>query len=193
MIKKLVSSIAIAGLAISLTGTALAASGNSSSSSATANSSVSSTQSTQTSPSYLFVISSQSAKITKGSNNQYSLAIPLSDNNQVLSFSDRPYDIVKSISADEFRSAWGNSTNSFTNNPPNAVLSSSAIKPKIITLLSARLKDNVLTFTFKLTSGMEGSLNTARLVKPVLTIDSSSCPSGLTANQRLLMCIGEQW
>ena len=117
--------------------------------------------------SFLFVVSSDKAKVTMPSQTTYKLTILRSDLNQVLVFSDRPERIVHTITAKELQANWKVASNSFKVDPPNAVLSSYETKPVIVILQSMQVNKNDISFTFTTDHPM-----TARHMKKVtLTID----------------------
>ena len=73
-------------------------------------------------PSFLFVILSNYGQIQKDSDGSYQLILDHGDIEKVLSFSDRPYRIVKHMTGAELQSDWNIGSDSFKKDPPNATV-----------------------------------------------------------------------
>ena len=64
-------------------------------------------------------------------------------------FSDRPQRIVKIITGEKLQKLWKQGTNSFEQDPPNAVLSATNKPAKIIILNSFNIKDKTIEMQVK--------------------------------------------
>lgn len=122
-------------------------------------------------PSYLFVVSAQQAQITPADNGQLSLNISHDDIDNVIELSDRPNRFVKYLSADRLSQDWSVGTDSFTANPPNAVLSAANMKPQVVILTNMSIQDNQVIFGLDQLNA-DKTLPKGKLTHPVLTIDN---------------------
>ena len=86
--------------------------------------------------SYLFVLQAKQGTLTQDTSGQWTLTLKHKDVNNVIAFSDRPYRIVKYISATDLIKSWAKGTNSFESDPPNAVLMAKGHNAQIIMLKS---------------------------------------------------------
>ena len=104
---------------------------------------------------------------------RYTLSMKLTDENvgKIIAFTDRPYHIVKMITAKQLLDLWGEGKNSFKADPPNAVLSASGFDARIVILKSLTIDDGLLTYTLILPHLRDSSLKGGQLKDMVLTID----------------------
>ena len=78
--------------------------------------------------SFMFVIDAKKGEIKKDKKGQYHLVLKKVDMKQVIMFSDRPQRIVKYITGKDLKKIWKEGTNSFQEDPPNAVLSANCTR-----------------------------------------------------------------
>ena len=87
-------------------------------------------------PSFLFVLQAKEATFApvKGKVHLYTLTMKLTDDNvgNIIAFSDRPYRIVTYMTVKQLQQLWGEGTNSFKTDPPNAVLSAEGVDASIV-------------------------------------------------------------
>jgi len=122
--------------------------------------------------SFLFVLQAQQGTLAKNKDGQWILTLKHKDVNNVIEFSDRPYRIVKYISATDLKNLWGTGTNSFEADPPNAVLTAKGYKAQIIVLKAMTVKKDTVSFQVHLTSSSIGSLENGNLENIALVIDN---------------------
>ena len=105
---------------------------------------------------------------------RYTLTMQLNDENvgNIIAFSDRPYRIVKMITAKQLQDEWGEGKNSFKADPPNAVLSASGFDVTIVIQESMTIDDGQLTFTLQ-TDLNNPSLQGGQLKDVVITVDDT--------------------
>ena len=103
-------------------------------------------------PSFLFVLQANEATIypVKGKPNTYTMTMKLADDNlsKIIAFSDRPYRIVKTMTAKQLQDSWGEGSNSFKEDPPNAVLSAKGVDASIVIIQGFEISQGQLTVTF---------------------------------------------
>ena len=99
----------------------------------------------------------------------------LTDENvgKIIAFTDRPYRIVKMITAKQLQDVWGEGKNSFKADPPNAVLSASGFDVRIVILESMTIDDGQLIYTLVQNDKNNLSLQGGQLKDVVVTIDSA--------------------
>jgi|GEM_PF-4121698 len=128
-------------------------------------------------PSFLFVVQAKEAvmKPVKDDKYRYTLTMKLNDDNlsKIIQFSDRPYRIVEMVTAKQLNEMWGEGTNSFKTDPPNAVLSANGFDARIVIIESQTIDNGVMTFTLRSAPKQGG--RTDGLVDAVLTIDELGC------------------
>ena len=112
-------------------------------------------------PEFLFVVSAGSGSVEDGTLTL--VAVP-----SVVYFSDRPSRIAGHRSVEDFVAAWGQGEDSFSADPPNAVLSllaAEGVKDSVIELSSAELDGDALRFGFDVIEGSppEGAFGPASL------------------------------
>ena len=128
-------------------------------------------ESTKT-PSYLFVLQAEKATLKPtGKGNVFKLTLKHTDVKHVIEFSDRPYRIVKYISAMDLKDLWGRGSDSFKSDPPNAVLMAKNHKAQIIVLRGITVTNEAVTFNVYLTHRSIGSIKNGRLGNISLVID----------------------
>jgi hypothetical protein len=98
--------------------------------------------------SYLFVIQAPQGKVVTQANKKV-LQLNKAEVNRVIMFSDRPQRIVKIITGEKLQKLWKQGTNSFEQDPPNAVLSATNKPAKIIILNSFKVTDNTIEMQVK--------------------------------------------
>ena len=106
--------------------------------------------------------------------NRYTLTMKLTDDNvgNIIEFSDRPHRIVKMMTAKQLYNLWGERTNSFKDDPPNAVLSANGFDVRIVILESMTIDNGVLTYILIKTDQSQGAtLQPDNLEQAILTID----------------------
>ena len=125
-------------------------------------------------PSFLFVVQAKEAELkpVDVDPHRYTLTMQLNDDNDgnIIEFSDRPYRIVKMITAKQLQELWGEGKNSFKADPPNAVLSANGFDARIVILESMTRDDGQLTYTLVQTD-RSSSLKGGHLKDIVLSID----------------------
>ena len=106
-------------------------------------------------PSFLFVLQAKEATLQpiKGELYRYTLSMKLNDDNvsKIIQFSDRPYRIVEMMTAKQLYDLWGEGTNSFKDDPPNAVLSANGFDARIVIIEGQTIDNDVMTFTLSTT------------------------------------------
>ena len=140
LIKKLILGIFTLGLTVSFAGASLAQTGPKDKKAVPL-------KAEQERPYFMFVVYSEKANIKKLKDGRYTLTMQHTDINHVIEFSDRPYRIVKYITGNNLQKLWSKGKNSFTADPPNAVLSADKLKPIIIVLDSIHVNKKTVTFT----------------------------------------------
>ena len=98
----------------------------------------------------------------------------LTDENvgKIIAFIDRPYRIVKTITAKQLQDMWGEVKNSFKADPPNAVLSANGFDARIVFLESMIINKELLTYTLVQTDPSIAPLKGGQLKDVVVTIDA---------------------
>ena len=126
-------------------------------------------------PSFLFVVQAKEAELKPVDDDphRHTLTMQLNDDNvgNIIEFSDRPYRIVKMITAKQLQELWGEGKNSFKADPPNAVLSANGFDARIVILESMTRDDGQLTYTLVQTD-RSSSPKGGHLKDIVLTIDT---------------------
>ena len=126
-------------------------------------------------PSFLFVLQAKKGKLTpiKGKRNHFTLTLKHTDVNNVIAFSDRPYRMVKYISAMDIKKGWKKGSNSFEADPPNAVLTAKGHNAQIVVLHGMTVKDNTVSFHVNLTNTqyLVGKIKDGGLEEITVTID----------------------
>ncbi len=125
--------------------------------------------------SFLFVVQAKEAELKPVDDDphRHTLTMQLNDDNDgnIIEFSDRPYRIVKMITAKQLQELWGEGKNSFKADPPNAVLSANGFDARIVILESMTRDDGQLTYTLVQTDRSISSLQESALKNLVMTID----------------------
>ena len=123
--------------------------------------------------SFLFVLQSQQGLLSPiaGHRGYFHLTLRYQDTNRVIAFSDRPYRIVRYLTAKQLQSAWGFGKNSFAADPPNAVLSADGYPAQIVVLQGMVLTPHSVSFVVHLTQPGPHALTAQRLINPSLVID----------------------
>ena len=132
-------------------------------------------------PSFLFVLQANEATIepVKGKANTYTMSMKLTEDNvgKIIAFTDRPYRIVEYMTVKQLQQLWGEGTNSFKVDPPNAVLSAQGLDASIVIIQSVEITEGELLLTLVGLSNKQ--LNTVTTSTPVLVIDGcASHPFG---------------
>ena len=123
-------------------------------------------------PSYLFVLQAEKGTLKSlGKDGLFKLTLKHTDVNNVIEFSDRPYRMVKYITADQLKNSWNKGTNSFESDPPNAVLMAKGHKAQIIVLKGMTVTNDNVSFQVHLTSYSIGSLENGNLENISLLTD----------------------
>lgn len=128
--------------------------------------------------SFLFVLQAKQGTLTKNKDGHFTLTLKHKDVNNVIEFSDRPYRIVKYITADRLKNSWAKGTNSFESDPPNAVLMAKGHKAQIIVLRGITVNNETVTFDVNLTDRSIGSLKNRLLENISLVIDECRLATG---------------
>ena len=129
-----------------------------------------------TTASFLFTLHAKKAGTSKNKNGSYTLTMDLPDIDQVIAFTDRPYRTVKYVTGMDLQKLWSKGKNSFTLDPPNAVLTANGLKTQIIVLNSILVTDKEASFTVYLTG--HGLGKAPQHLKDVnLVIDAITVPS----------------
>ena len=127
-------------------------------------------------PSFLFVLQANEATISpvKSEANTYTMTMKLTDDNvkKIIEFSDRPYRIVNYMTAKQLQDLWGEGSNSFKADPPNAVLSAEGVDASIVIIQGFEVSEGQLSLTFHSTTK---ALLPSNLKDITLTIDSVWC------------------
>ena len=127
-------------------------------------------------PSFLFVVQAKEAELKPVDDDlhRYTLSMKLTDENvgKIIAFTDRPYRIVKMITAKQLQELWGEGKNSFKADPPNAVLSSNGLDARIVILESMIINNGQLTYTLVQADPSDSSLKGGHLKNLVLTVDA---------------------
>jgi hypothetical protein len=100
-----------------------------------------------------YMFAQSSAGVTIGDDGRITLA---GVSPTTLFFSDRPYRLTGHILTDEFVANWGSGTDSFVDNPPNALLSlfeQDAVNDVVVVLSDPTLSSGELSYAVKLTDG----------------------------------------
>ena len=100
---------------------------------------------TKKAPSFMFVLSAKEAQLKPGKDGNTLLVIKKSDVDQTIEFSDRPYRIVKYKAGGQLLKDWKAGTNSFENDPPNAVLSAANLQPQVVVMQEIHVDSDLLT------------------------------------------------
>ena len=115
-------------------------------------------------PSFLFVLQAKEATLQpiKGELYRYTLSMKLNDDNvsKIIAFSDRPYRIVEIMTAEQLKDLWGESTNSFKSDPPNAVLLANEVDASIVIIESYTLENNLITLNIVSSYSYDGLIET---------------------------------
>ena len=125
-------------------------------------------------PSFLFVLQANEAtmSLVKGKPNTYTLTMKLTHENfrKIIAFSDRPYRIVKYMTVKQLKDLWGEGSNSFKTDPPNAVLSAEGVDASIVIIEGYEITEGQLVLTLV---GVASSASAANQVYSdiVLVID----------------------
>ena len=116
-------------------------------------------------PSFLFVLQAKEGKLTpiKGKRNHFTLTLKHTDVNNVIEFSDRPFRMVKYISATDLKKLWPLGKNSLKADPPNAVLSAQGHNAQIVVLHGITVKNNTVSFHINLTNTQNTWLERLRM------------------------------
>lgn len=118
----------------------------------------------------IFDISAKKAFTSRTGDSARQLVIGVPHIEEVRISSDKPNKVVKIISTNEFKKLWSRGSNSFSMDPPNAVLSANNLPPTIISLTSSQVDSNAILYTFKI---LRGSISpNAVLTHITLTVDS---------------------
>lgn len=122
--------------------------------------------------SYNFVLSASTAKVVKLSDTVYKLKLNVPDINQVLVYEDRSTRGWKYISTEDLAKLWKSGNNSFAKNPPNAILSSSDIRPIPVLIKGININSKT-SVEFNIES--MNMITADQLQKVVLDIDALEC------------------
>lgn len=136
-------------------------------------------QTNNTHVNYMYVVAAGRGHIQHVSTNHYILSMQIPSVNQVIQFSDRPQRIVKYISGQDLTNSWSQGDNSFTQDPPNAVLSGYNLSPKIIVLTRERIQGDTISYHFT----SEKALATKNYSQITLTIDYKCLNGGIVVWQ----------
>jgi hypothetical protein len=99
-------------------------------------------------PSFLFVITSKHGEVKQASDGSWELVLDHGDIEKVLAFSNRPYRIVKQMTAEQFKQMWPEGSNSFEQDPPNATVIINEHLQTVV-LLNVRVEGTKTTFKIR--------------------------------------------
>lgn len=133
---------------------------------------------------YMFVLSGNKGTLKKIGKGEYILSLRYKDHNQVVMFSNSPRRAVKYITLNQFLSFWYIGKNSFSMDPPNAVLTADQIGLLVVKLTDVKMTKKTIDYHVKVELSDSKRKPNKRLTDVVLTIDqfglmtgSASCAS----------------
>ena len=119
--------------------------------------------------SYLFLLAAKKAQLKHSNAGNSQLFIEKKDLDRVITFSDRPYRIVRYTTGRDLVKVWSTGKNSFSDDPPNAALVAEKMKPHIVKIIDATFTHEHLILNIQPLNHL--SLLPKTLLSPTLLID----------------------
>ncbi len=129
--------------------------------------------------SYNLVILSNYGKIQQATDGSYQLILDHGNVEKVLAFSNRPYRLVRNMTAEALKNLWSEDSNSFAQDPPNATVIINQQLQTII-LLDVNIVGDQTIFTIR-ADGPQSLTESSGVMQ--LFIDGSSNVSNLSICQ----------
>jgi hypothetical protein len=129
-----------------------------------------------------FVVSADAGWVQK-KGSDYELSMDLNGIKQIIVFTDRPARLVKYIQKQGLKQAWyaKDVTHNFSENAPNAVLSSQNAKPSVITITHMHMHGSTVHFVFHPIKPGMFSIPVGKIHEVTLTIDKASTSTTSTS------------
>lgn len=133
-------------------------------------------QTMQSRTSWLHTVSAGTAQLSQPLHTgYYVLSMTLPKANQITTFTDRPNRRIEVMTGKQLAKHWNEGSNSFSNDPPNAVLSAANLRPVFITLTHVKINRDHIAFRLKpISKQAKKPAVTGTLRHITLTVDNSS-------------------